>query len=501
MLLVLIIDLVVVATLVSVAARKGLEQALPYFVFFVVLLPEESRVRLSGFFDLYTHRVALATLLVLFLFFRTKLRIRRIPLKNLIYLHVAWALFSTLFSIVFTTSAKQLLAQVLEYYLVYYIILKTVTDVRTISRIVYSMIAAVGVSCIFGLFEVYARWSVLSIFPAELQLTYGAGDTLYSEMFDRGLRVRSTFSHPILFGGAIAMTIPLALYFLTASSKSRFQKIFLNVCLLLMFWNLYKTGSRGPWIAAAFALAILAFAAKAQIRKRIISVAVLAAAVLIVRPGVADTLWNMYRATLDPASRMGSSFEYRPMLFRTVKQALNENPERAVLGYGLGSFREKGLVIELPGIETHRWYTCDSSWILFTYETGYAGLLIISILLLKPAVMAWRSFRKLPKLDRQFSLALFSSLTAFYVVMISVAIYGWGQNGYMLWTVIAVSVAYEGLKKDERRRAPLASAKPQPALDTVEASLSQPGRARDVIGAGAGSRWLLADISASCPTT
>jgi hypothetical protein len=500
MLLVLIIDLLVVATLVSMAARKGLEQALPYFVFFVIVVPEESRIRLSGFFDLYTHRVALVTLLGLFLFFRPKSRTRFIPLKNLIYLHLTWALFSTLFSIVLMTSAKQLLAQVLEYYLVYYIILKTVTDVRTISRIAYSMIAAVFVCCIFGLFEVYARWSVLSIFPAELQLTYGAGDTLYSEMFDRGLRVRSTFPHPILFGGAIAMTIPLVLYLLTACSKSRFQRIFLNVSSILMFWNLYKTSSRGPWIAAVFALVFLSFAAKAQIRKRIISVAALTAAVLILRPGVADTLWNMYRGTLDPGSRMGSSFEYRPALLRTVIQALDENPERAVVGYGLGSFREKGLVIKMPGIETHRWYTCDSSWILFTYETGYVGLLIISILLLKPAVMAWRSFRKLPKLDRQFSLAFFSSLAAFYVVMISVATYGWGQNGYMLWTVIAMSVAYEGLKKDERRRAALAATKPQPVPDTVEASLSQPVTAEGCDRADVGSRWILADISASRPT-
>ena len=31
----------------------------------------------------------------------------------------------------------------------------------------------------------------------------------------------------------------------------------------------------------------------------------------------------------------------------------------------------------------------------------------------------------------------------------SVAIYGWGQNGHMLWIVIAMSIAYTILKKDE----------------------------------------------------
>src|ERR1035438_5730854 len=132
-----------------------------------------------------------------------------------------WLLLSTLVSIVVLTSAKQFLAQVLEYYLIYYIILKTVTDVQTISKLAFAMEAAVGVACCFGLLEIYAGWSVLSIFPAELQQTFGSGNTLYTELMDRGIRARSTFPHPILFGAAISMVLPLAMYLLTTVS-SRF---------------------------------------------------------------------------------------------------------------------------------------------------------------------------------------------------------------------------------------------------------------------------------------
>lgn len=461
MLLVIIIDLIVVASLVWVASRKGVEHALPYFVFFVVLLPEESRIKLEGAFDLYTHRVALAVLLVLFLVYRKRSKIRTVPFKNLIYLHIAWATTSTLFSIVTATSVKQLLAQLVEYYLLYYIILKTVTSTRTISNIVYAMIAAMSICSILGLLEIYAKWSVLSIFPSELQLTYGNADTLYTEMFDRGIRARATFPHPIHFGAALAMTIPLAFY-LATSSKKWTAKIFLNGSLLLMFWSLYKTGSRGPWLATAFAIGIMAVVAEARVRKRIVVVALLAGTVLIARPGIADTLWNMYRATLDPTSMMGSSLQYRPVLFHTVTKTLNENPERALLGYGLGSFREKGLILEMPGIETHRWFTCDSTWILFAYETGYVGFLILAVLLLKPALFSFRAFRKLPRASRQFSMSLFSSLAAFYFVMLSVAIYGWGQNGYMLWTVISLAIAYPILKKDELRGVPVLAVRQQP---------------------------------------
>ena len=250
------------------------------------------------------------------------------------------------------------------------------------------------------------------------------------------------------------MVIPLAFYLVTTTGRSWFEKAFLNLSLVLMFWNLYKTSSRGPWVAAAAAMVILTVAAEAKIRNRIVAVGVLAGIVLIVRPGIAETLVNMWQATFDPASRMGSSFQYRPILFETVRQTVSENPIRAIFGFGLGSFREKGLVLVMPGIETHRWYTCDSSWILFWYETGYVGLAILTTLLLRPAVLALRSFRKLPRSDRYFVLVLLSSMVSFYVVMISVASYGWGQNGLMLWAVIALSVAYAILKKDQLRRPP-----------------------------------------------
>ena len=120
------------------------------------------------------------------------------------------------------------------------------------------------------------------------------------------------------------------------------------------------------------------------------------------------------------------------------------------MGFGLGAFREKGLVIVLPHIEAHRWYTCDSAWLLLAYETGYVGLLLVATLLFKPVSMAIRAYRRLPKSDSYFCIASVSSIVSFCVVMISVAVYGWGQNGNMLWTVIAMMVSYIVLKKRER---------------------------------------------------
>ena len=161
---------------------------------------------------------------------------------------------------------------------------------------------------------------------------------------------------------------------------------------------------------------------------------------------------------------MGSSYYYRPVLLHTVLHTLNDAPLRALFGFGLGSFRDKGLILVLPGIETHRWFTCDSAWILFMYETGYAGFLIVASLLLKAAFLALRGYRKLPKPDRHFCLICFSSMLSFFFVMLSVAAYAWGQNGHMLWMLIGMTISYVQISK---KRPADRNVPPQPGT-TVE---------------------------------
>lgn len=442
------VDIIVLVTLINVGTRRGLERALPVFAFFITLLPEECHIPLPGLFDLYTHRLALIVMTVLFCAKNKRSAIRILPLKNLLIMHGGWLLLSTLTSIVVMTSAKQFIAQVLEYYVIFFIMVKTITDVETVFKIVFSMVAAVGVACIFGLIEIYFQWTVLSLFPADLQEFYGTGGPIYTELLDRGIRVRSTFAHPILFGGAISMMIPFALY-LSTTAKRRLQRAALAMFLILMLWNIYKTSSRGPWLATAVSMIVFFLAANGKVRKQFLLIGALVILVLLTRPGVKDTIVNTYRATMDTNTQMGMSFAYRPALFRAVTKTLNDDPFRALVGFGLNSFRQKGLIIVLPGIDTHIWYTCDSAWLLFAYETGYVGLLLITAILFKPAVMAFNAYRTLPRKYRYFCATCGSSLLSFFIVMISVAAYGWGQNGSMLWIVNAITVSYVILKKRE----------------------------------------------------
>src|SRR5664279_789467 len=103
MILILIIDLVVVASLIA-ASRRRLEDALPAFCFFIVLVPFESRLVIPGLFDVSTWRVALLTLIILYLVRREPASSCPIPLKNLMFLHIGWVLGSTLYSLSVVTS-------------------------------------------------------------------------------------------------------------------------------------------------------------------------------------------------------------------------------------------------------------------------------------------------------------------------------------------------------------------------------------------------------------
>jgi hypothetical protein len=440
--LILIIDLVVVVSLI-LASRQRLEDALPVFCFFLVLIPFESRLVIPGVFDVTTWRIALLTLVLLYFVRRKPASANPIPLKSLMLLHIGWALCSTLYSLSVVTSIKQLIAQVIEYYLLYWIILRLVSDVRTVYKIVYAMMIAMGVCCIFGLLEAYASWSILRIFPANLWITYNGGiDPLYIE-WGRGLRLRSTFPHPILFGVALAMSIPLALH-LQSFWESRRQRFALWLIVVLMFWGVYKTSSRGPWIVVGISCFLLFLLADSRVRKYVAVIVMLTSMALVARPGIWETISGLYESSEDPTSPVGTSYLYRHALMDAIATAVAKDPVRAMFGYGLGTFRELGLNVTFLNT-THRWYTCDNGWAAFLYETGYGGLVLVGILLLTPLLMTLVSYARLPRPERYFSGVLFISLAGFYFSLLSVAGYNWGQQGYMAWILISLSVAYPSI--------------------------------------------------------
>lgn len=438
MFLIIVIDLLVAGGLCAIAFNSGLERALPFATFMIVFLPIECRIPL-GAFELTTHRLILVILGALYFFLGRKstrgVASRVLPLKWIICAHVTWCLVSTAASIVPMMSVKKLLSVVLEYYLLYFIYWKTVSRVQTIRKILMAMVLALIVCSVFGTFEAYRGLQILSLLPS-VDHRFGS---LPGEA-ERELRVQTTFDHAILYGAALAMAIMLDLYLLDGARKT-WQKILLWCGLLLMFFNIYKTSSRGPWLDVILGCLLLVLVGGKGVRNRILFVGVLSVAVMVIRPGIWHTVEGIYENTMDTNTDTGASYEYRYALPRAATKTVLRTPGRALWGYGLESFFDAGVEGEFLG-KPHQFLSADDSWVELMVETGFVGLFLIAVLLWKPVFLSWSEFRRLRGPGKYLCAVLFVNMAIFYFQMYSVGMYSWGQNGYMLWILIAVSLAY-----------------------------------------------------------
>lgn len=471
MYLVVIIDILVVAILAGISLTKGLERALPFFVFVVVFFPEESMIRIPGLFNLDTRRVAITALFALYLFLPDLSRQReparaKTPLRFLLAAACLWALISTLASVVPLVSLKQMLSQVVEYYLLYYILVRTISGVQTLNKILGAMVLAVCLASAFGSYEAYTGWNVTAQWFPTLQHFFNKGNVDIS----RGYRVSSTFDNYSLFGAAIAFEIVEAFYLLPLI-KGGMRKALLWIGMLLMFLSIYKTTSRGPWLALIIGFAMLTFFCRRKTRRSMAAIAGLTVAVLVIRPGVWQTVKDQYLATWGVSASQddveASSYEYRYALMDIGAEALARDPIRQVWGYGLGSWYYLDLHGPFGTNPDYHFLSCDNAWVELMTESGYVGLFLTAILLLVPA---WRTFKdvwKLPKPDNYLSWVLFINMIQYFFMMTNVAIYSWGQTGYMLWMWIAMAMVYKRVLDGERscrgseaRRAELADSEP-----------------------------------------
>jgi hypothetical protein len=435
----------VVGTLLYVSARKGFEQTLPVAALFLIVFPEESKLPILGLFDITTQRLVTIVLICLAMTAGKRGPTRKAPLKGWIIAIALWWTVATVNSITFTDSFKSLLSLVLDYLAIYLLYVKYVSSVQTVRRILFGVVGGLFICSFFGVIEAYGNWSVVSLFPTEIH-RFGASGTLYVDDA-RGIRIQSTFGHPILFGSALAMGIPMTLYLL-ANTAGKGKRLLLWLGLMLMFTSIFKTSSRGPWMALAFSLIPFLFFGQKQFKRYIITICVLALTVMVVRPGVWETLWNDYAATVDEHSSQGQSYEYRYELYHLVIEKLGESPARMIWGYGPQSFPALHLGGTIDG-RGMAFASCDSSIAALLAETGYVGLAGMGLFLSYVLLLSIRGFRALPFPRDQMYILFFANLTAFYFEMTNVAILGWGQQTILLWVIIAMTLIYRPMAEEE----------------------------------------------------
>lgn len=437
MLIILLLNAIVVSSLVSVAAKR-FERALPLAAFYIVLFPAESQIPIPHLFDLTTERVVIITLIVLSLSARkSPIMSRALPLRRGMIAMAVWWGLSVATSIVPEISLKALFGLIIDYFVVYYVFAKHITSTTTIRKIGLAIVAGMAVCCLFGVLEVYGHWTVLSLFPA-MQHRFGVSGGLYVDKA-RGIRMQSTFGHPILFGSAIAMALPLAFY-LASTAKRLFEKQIVWLSILLMFGCSYKASSRGPWLALAISLTVLLFCGNRLMQRYLVAIAFAIVLVLVVRPGIWQTLYNTYIYTVDDRSYIGGSYEYRYRLYHFVTSELDRDPLRSLLGFGPDSFNS----LDVP-----KYASCDSSIAELLLETGYVGLTIALLVLGGALYKMLQCYRSLRKPHNTLSAVFFTNIAAYCFMMTNVAIFRWGQQTVMLWIIVAIGMAYPRVVRHE----------------------------------------------------
>jgi len=433
MILILAIDFVVVVTVVGLALWKGIEEALPFAAFVVVLVPLSSSIALSGLFDVSTQRVVIVTLTVLY-FVAGKdgnPKPASTPLKSLLILAWIWMAVSTVNSVAFLHSLKAFACETLDLYLLYYMVARKVSRAETVERILIGIVAGMAVCGVFGLIECYRGWSVISLFPVRTIVDISAAD--------EGRRLHSTYPVAHLFGAALAMAVPLALY-LIATARGAGRKTLLWAIVLVMVWNTYKTTTRGPWLALPIGLIPLLL--QHQYRKYLMFIALLTASVLIVRPGVYDTIKGQYTTTFDPDSPKHSTYQGRFDLLRMANRAISKDLAHMLWGYGPATWIYLGFEEEYENGSIHPIVSVDNAVAGFLEQVGYLGTLLYLLMLATPAIVALRNWRAAQGADRLLCLSLCGSMSAFLFMLTNLAVYGWGQQAFWIYIVMALSMTY-----------------------------------------------------------
>jgi len=219
------------------------------------------------------------------------------------------------------------------------------------------------------------------------------------------------------------------------------------VLLLVMGLCLYKTSTRGPWLAIVVSYGFLLLVPSPRIQRTVVTFGVLTGLFLMVRSEVYNSIERIVLQSFDTNTSIGSSYEYRYALVDVARDALSVDSLRTLFGYGPETFFYLNLKREFLGTE-YTFRSCDSSWIQSAIETGLLGFSILAILLGGLFLYQAYNIRNLSGKSKDMMACIAAFNLSFLFLMSNVAIYGWVQFGHVYWILAALSVAIVRIRKN-----------------------------------------------------
>ncbi len=388
----------------------------------------------GGLFQLTIHRILIVIAFIFLIRNRTSDREKwPIPNLRLVILFGVAQLMSFAFGTTFASGIKAILTYGIETALLYLLVSEYIQKendlARFLSSICYGLAAVAAVAAI----EKEFRFDLVTLISPS-----GGGSPLGTTG-----DVAATYPHRILMGYALAMGVPLSMA-LASYHKDRKPKCIMYGITLLLVAATYFSTSRGPWLGLTLGLIGVAVFGGRKVRKQIILLVGLAAVVLIVRPGVRETISNLYNATFDSDSAKGSSYDYRWQLWGVAWDKIRQSPVRFLFGCGPGSteqmdlsylwYGQEGSTTSVNLIGFTSW---DNNYASDLVELGVLGFLsevLLFLFIVKALVDNWRnSYGN----ARVLQGGVVVSCLVFMFAMTTVFIFA-PQLKYLFWALVAV---------------------------------------------------------------
>jgi O-antigen ligase len=312
--------LIIIVAVLAVfrASTRNLSKGFLLAVTFFVLLPPEVKIPSPGGLpEITVQRIILMGICALW-YSSNKFSVVGTPFKRFLYVLLFLRFISVVLSITPAASIKEWLSFAFEGVIFYFIVSSVLNTAQMRIAAMKALLRGFVVVAAIGWIERYWEVSI----PALVISNFGFVDG-----------IQATFRHRILFGYAMAMAMPLALVLLDFASGTR-ERLFLWVSLALIVAACFFADSRGGWIGMGIGGMLSMVLGSKRTRKRCIFLLSLAAIVVLVRPGVRQTILDRFDATFDEGSYKNESYSYRWKLWHVAYSEIQKSPERFLFGYG-----------------------------------------------------------------------------------------------------------------------------------------------------------------------
>jgi O-antigen ligase len=414
------------------ATRHDLAAGFPLAAALLILLPGQLRIEVPGSFpEITVHRVILGILLL-----------RRIQAPRLgqsyqmvgytfaLGLLLASRLFSDLLSVTPGSSLKDLLNFTIETFIYFHLarfaLATAAARLATVRAVALSLLLVAGVAFV----ERYTGVSLPLLVIGHFKYCYDG--------------IQSTYPHRILLGYAMAMGAPLVLMLIDAARTPGRRRGWWLV-LFALIGTCFFADSRGGWMGMALGIALCFVTGSGQTRRRCLGLLALALVVIVLRPGIRETILSRVTDTYASDTYKATSYQYRWRLWNVAYSEITRSPERLLFGYGGLSTETMDLSQYFPsqagGTSGKIGYTSwDNHYASDLIEFGLVGLTLELLLYALLLVHLWRRWLAGSEEIRPLIIATLVSSVVFVFARTNVYIFGEPLK-FLFWTVVALGTA------------------------------------------------------------